>query len=56
MNRTKRKDFDVQYEYIPSEQSEQRLQSVFEMIFEKIIKGEECKQSNQQYLSTANKL
>lgn len=52
---TGKKDFDIQYEYVPSEQSEIRLQSVFEMIFEKIIKAEEYNQS-QQYLNAANKL
>lgn len=36
---TGKKDFDIQYEYVPSEQSEVRLQRVFEMIFEKIIKA-----------------
>ena len=50
-----KKDIDIQYEYILSEKAEIRLQSVFEMIFEKIIKAEEYKQS-QEYLNAANKL
>lgn len=51
MKATRQKDFDIQYEYITSEQSEVRLQSVFEMIFEKIVKLEEYGQTNQKYLN-----
>lgn len=46
-----KKDFDIQYECIPTEQSEIRLQKVYEMIFEKIIKAEEYGQTNQKYLN-----
>ncbi len=43
---TKQKDFDIRYEYIASEQSEMRLQRVFEMIFEKILSLEDINKSN----------
>lgn len=42
-----RDNFEVQYEYAPSKQSEVRLQKAFEIIFEKIIKPEESNQTSQ---------
>ena len=33
----KREGFNVKYEYVPSKQSEIRLQRAFEIIFEKIL-------------------
>lgn len=46
---TKQKDFDIKYEYIPSEQSEIRLQKVFEMIFERILDLEDTNKSNYEH-------
>lgn len=37
----KQNDFEVEYEYVPSKQSETRLQKAFEIILEKIIKPNE---------------
>jgi hypothetical protein len=51
MKTSTQKDFKVKYEYVPSAQSEARLQRAFEIIFEKIIKTEEYNQINQKYLS-----
>lgn len=52
MNKKKReKDFVIKYEYLPSKQSEIKLQRAFEIIFEKIIKTKEYNQPNQKYLS-----
>ena len=48
-NNRREKDFEVSYEYIPSQQSEVRLQRGFEIIFEKIMKTEEHNQANQKY-------
>jgi hypothetical protein len=45
------KEFDIQYEYIPSEHSEMRLQRAFEIIFEKIIKMDEYSQTKQKHLT-----
>lgn len=33
----KKENFEVEYEYVPSKQSEVRLQKAFEIIFEKIL-------------------
>lgn len=43
----KKDSFEVEYEYVPSKQSEARLQKAFEIIFEKIIKPEENNQTSQ---------
>lgn len=43
----KQDDFEVEYEYVPSKQSEARLRKAFEIIFEKIIKPEESNQTSQ---------
>lgn len=37
MKITMQKDLEVEYEYVPSDQSETRLQRGFEIIFEKIL-------------------
>ena len=39
-------NFEVKYEYVPSKQSEIKLQKAFEIIFEKIIKPEEYNQTD----------
>ena len=39
--------FEVEYEYVPSKQSEIRLQRAFEIIFEKIIKTDKASQISQ---------
>lgn len=54
MNNAKHKDFDIRYEYIASEEAEIRLQRVFEMIFEKIVKAEGYSKTNQNYLQTVD--
>ena len=42
----KQNNFKVEYQYLPSKQSEVRLQKAFEIIFEKIIKPEEYNQTD----------
>lgn len=52
MNKKKQeKDFVIKYEFMPSEQSEIRLQRGFQIIFEKIIKAKELNGNNQKHLS-----
>lgn len=52
--KVKEKDYVVEYEFMPSKQSEIRLQRGFEIIFEKIIKMEDYNQTNQKYFSMAS--
>lgn len=45
-----RKDnFEVEYEYVPSKQSEIRLQRGFEIIFEKILNTQKDKKYEYEY-------
>lgn len=44
-------NFEIQYEYAPSKQSEVRLQKAFEIIFEKIIKTDVINQVNQKTIN-----
>jgi len=49
-------DFEVEYEYVPSKQSEIRLQKAFKIIFEKIIKPDEYNQTDQVSQISKNKI
>lgn len=54
MNKNNReKDFVVEYQFLPSEQSEIKLQRGFQIIFEKVIETEKYIQTNQKHLSMA---